>query len=288
MDELESIAAVQRQLLQLITDPDGVEAALQSGGDIDGSRLRQILRSDRKLAAADRLEVYSNAYFVRIQDCLREDFGALAAVLGEAAFHDLVKTYLMINPPVRPSLRHAGARLARHLRTEPFAAIFSRRCPYAGDLAELEWAISEAFYAADTSTIGPDALAQVAPEDWADLRFQITPTLQVVACDWPVQQVREHFDEHFSTEGEGNLPLVEEPTKIRVWRRGESVLYRAMAQFEADALTAASAGKTFGSICGDIALALGDIEAPQASATLLADWLSGGLVAGIRFPATGT
>lgn len=287
MDNLESIAAVQRQLLQLITDPDGIEAALQSCGDIDGSGLRQILRSDRDLAAAERLEVYSNAYFVRIQDCLREDFGALADVLGEAAFHDLVKTYLMINPPVRPSLRHAGARLSRHLRTEPFATIFSQRCPYACDLAELEWAISEAFYAVDSSTIGPDALALVAPEHWPELRFEITPTLQIVSCDWPVQQVREHFDENLSTPGDEDLQLVEEQTKIRVWRRGENVLYLAIPPIEANALAAASAGSTFGSICGEIALALGDAEAPQASATLLAEWLSSGLITGVETPKIG-
>ena len=72
-------------------------------------------------APADRLAVYANAYFARIHDCLRDDFGALARALGPAAFHDLVKTYLMMHAPTRPSLRHAGAHLAEHLSTEPFA-----------------------------------------------------------------------------------------------------------------------------------------------------------------------
>ncbi len=254
--------------------------ALAASGDPDGARLGRLLRSDRALPAAERLAVYANAYFLRIRDCLREDFGALAAVLGEAAFHDLVKTYLMAHPPSRPSLRHAGAQLAAHLRTEPFAAIFSQQCAYAADLADLEWAIVEAFYAPDAAAIGADAFAQVAPEDWADLRFELTPSLRTIACDWPVQGVREHFDEHANAPARGEQPLDAEPTQIRVWRRGERVLYRAIAPLDAATLEAAAAGDSFGAICERVEAAVGPAETPRVGADLLASWLAAGLIVG--------
>jgi hypothetical protein len=280
MQQAAFLGAAQNQLRRLITDPDGVEVALAASGDPDGARLGGLLRSDRALPAAERLAVYANAYFLRIRDCLREDFGALASVLGEAAFHDLVKTYLMAHPPSRPSLRHAGAQLAAHLRTEPFAAIFSQRCSYAADLADLEWAIVEAFYAPDAAAIGADAFAQLAPEDWADLRFELTPSLRTIACDWPVQRVREHFDEHANAPAQEGQPLAADPTQIRVWRRGERVLYRAIAPLDTAALEAAASGDSFGAICERVEAAVGDAEAPRIGVDLLASWLAAGLIVG--------
>lgn len=271
---------MQNQLRRLITDPDGVEVALAASGDRDGTRLGHLLRSDRGLSAPARLDVYSNAYFLRIHDCLREDFGALAMALGEAGFHDLVKTYLMAHPPSRPSLRHAGAQLAAHLRTEPFAAIFAQRCAYAADLADLEWAIVEAFYARDAPAIGPDALALVPPDAWAELRFELTPSLRRVRCAWPVHLVRDRFEEQ-APASSGEAPrIVAEPTQIRVWRREEHVRYRAIAPLEASALEAAAANDSFGTICERVAAAVGDAEAPRVSAGLIASWLAAGLIVG--------
>jgi hypothetical protein len=282
MERAEFLGGVQRQLRHLITDPDGVETALAASGDRDGARLATLLRADRGLSASARLAVYANAYFVRIHDCLHEDFGALTSVLGEAAFHDLVKTYLMLHPPSRPSLRHVGAQLAAHLRTEPFAAIFSRRCAYAADLADLEWAIAEAFYAPDAASIGPEVLALLPPEEWTELRFDLTPSLRIIRCAWPVHLVRDHFEAQVAASpGEARL-IVADPTQIRVSRHEERVLYRAISPLEATALEAAAAGDPFTAICERVAGAVGDAAAPRVSADLIASWLAAGLIVGQR------
>lgn len=282
MEQAELLGGVQRRLWHLITDPDGVETALAASGDRDGARLATLLRADRDLSTSARLAVYANAYFVRIHDCLREDLGALAAVLGEAAFHDLVKTYLMVHPPSRPSLRHAGAWLAAHLWTEPFAMTFSRRCAYAADLADLERAIAEAFYAQDAPAIGTEVLALLPPGEWAELRFDLTPSLRILRCDWPVDLVRDHYDALFeSSPGEPQL-VIADPTQIRVWRHDERVLHRAISPLEATALAAVAAGDSFGAICDCVAGAVGDAEAPGVSAGLIASWLAAGLIVGQR------
>src|SRR4029453_357383 len=151
-----------------------------AGGDLHRQHVEALLRGDRGLAPVDRLSVYANAYFGRLCDSLRDDFPALARALGTAAFHDLIKTYLMMHPPTRPSLRHAGAHLAEHLATEPFAAIFTRSCPYAADLARFEWAMTEAFYAEDASVLAREQLTAVAPEEWGNLRFEVSRSLQLL------------------------------------------------------------------------------------------------------------
>jgi hypothetical protein len=274
-DEPGALGAVQQRLRRLVTEPEGVEAALAAEGDASGSGLAELVRGDRDLAAVARVAVYANAYFARLHDCLREDFGALAQALGAAAFHDLVKTYLMVRPPTRPSLRHAGAHLAEHLATPPFATIFARRCPYAGDLARLEWALAEAFYAEDADVLAREELAALPPEAWAGMRIAATPSLRLLACAWPVERIRERFErEDAETSWEEVPPLAAEPTHVRVWRQGDRVRYRAIPALEYEALVAASAGETFGAICERMAEEVGETDAAGRAAALLSSWVA--------------
>jgi hypothetical protein len=269
-----ALGDTQRWLARLITGPEGVGSALAAEGEGAAARLEALVRGDRGLSPEARLGVYAHAYTARLEEALRGDFGALAAALGGDAFHDLVLTYLMAFPPFRPSLREAGARLAAHLATEPFAAIFARRCAYAADLARLEWAMSEAFFAEDAPALGREALAGVAPEAFAELRFVLSPSLRLLDCAWPVHEARAAFD--------GGAPppaLAPGATPIAVWRQEERVRYRALAALESAALRAAQGGASFGEICARVADRAAEAEVPALAAGFLATWLAAGLVA---------
>jgi hypothetical protein len=272
--QLRALDSLQHRLSQLITEPSGVEAALA-----DDSELAALVRGDG-VAPVERVAVYANAYFVRLHDCLREDFGALACALGADAFHDLVKTYLMVHPPAQPSLRHAGAQLAAHLAAPPFAEIFARRCAFAADLARLEWAIAEAFTAPDAPVLAREDLAAVAPEAWADLRFETAPSLQLLGCAWPVQRARELFEAQdegvFWSEPPGLAP---EPTAIRVWRRDERVRYAKISVLELEALGGVRSGESFSALCERISARLGEAEAAAQAAAFVSSWIAEGLLA---------
>jgi Putative DNA-binding domain len=291
--DLRDLGAIQRRISALITGPDGVEAALASADDSDAAALASLVRSDGGATAGVRLGVYSNAYFVRLHDCLRDDYGALADALGPAAFHDLVRTYLMLYPPSRPSLRHAGRELCAHLESEPFATIFGGRWPWAADLARLEWALGEAFFAADATPLAPAALATLAPDAFGALRFGASPSLGLLRLDWPVASVRERFDQadgqgqtrqHAGPDGVGacdasghdvdGAPALErKSTSVRVWRQGESVRFKTISDVEAAALDQVIAGESFGAACETVARFVGDVEAPARAAALLAGWI---------------
>jgi hypothetical protein len=234
------------------------------------------------LAPEDRLAVYAHAYFARIHDALRSDFGALARSLGPEAFHDLVKTYLMVHPPSHPSLRYAGEHLGRFLETEPFAAIFARRCAYAADLARLEWAITNAFDAEDAPVLAGEQLAGVAPEAWSGLRFGTSPSLAVLSLGWPVHTLRERFDQEGGEEAWDTSPaLASRDTHIRVWRREETVYYREIPGLEAELLRKLVRGEDFGVLCEAAAHALGEAAAAPRTAGLLKAWLSAGVLSAL-------
>jgi hypothetical protein len=272
-----ALGRTQRLIWELVTAPEGVEAGLAEMGDAAGKRLRTVVRGDGRLDATGRLGVYANGYFFRIRDALEEDFGALHGALGEAAFHNLITAYLIFHPPTHPSLREAGRRLPGFLAGHRAAASFRERCPWGPDLAALEWALQDAFDAADVPPLSREALAAEPPEAWGDLRLSLAPSLQTLTLAWPVQAVREAY--------EAGRPLpTPSParTYLRVWRKEERVFYGPMTALEAEALAIVGAGESFGRLCGHVAAEAGEGEAPARALGLVERWLADHLLAAPR------
>ncbi len=283
----DSLAQVQRRLWRLIAWPEGVRAALdqERDGEVseerDGERseaaapLASIVKSDARLAAEDRLDVYANAYFYRIHDVLAEDFPSLVALFGEDGFHDLVTSYLAVFPSRHPSLRHIGGRLAEFVDEHPAGESFRQRFAFAGDLARYEAATEDVFDAADATPATRDDLAAVAPEDWAGLPLRLVPSVRILRLGWPVHEVRHAVRDGQPIPTLGDAPV---PLALCLWREDERVVSREVAPDECSALEAASRGVSFGALCEQIANDRGENEAPLQAAGWLAGWIDAGLV----------
>lgn len=204
------------------------------------------------------------------------DFGALAAVLGEAGFHDLVTAYLCVHPPTRPSLRHAGDRLADFLAEAPAAGPFRRRWPFAGDLARLEWALAFAFDAADAAPLERRHLGRVAPERWDELAFALRPGVQRLTLAWDVASVRQAFER--DGDPAEHIPVRFERVAVLVWRRDERVRFRALGHEEDALLARLAAGRSFGELCEQLAARHGASAAPARAAGWLSAWIDAQLL----------
>jgi hypothetical protein len=260
----QSLAVVQRAFAAVASALDG------SSPDSLAGRLRE----DRGISAAERMAIYSHAYFARIHGALREDFGALAAALGEAAFHDLAKLYVMAHPPRTFSLRFAGEGLPRFLQS-PVADVFRRRWPFAADLAALEWALADLFDAPDSPVLARESLAALAPADWGRLRLRFCDAHRVLTLDWPVTELREAWAASRPLPG-----LERRPTRVLVHRREERLFHRTLSDVETLALELAGAGASLESLCVAIADALGDDGSVEHTVALLGRWLSEHLLCG--------
>ena len=118
------------------------------------------------------------------------------------------------------------------------------------DLARLEWALTDAFDAEDAPLLARGDLAAVAPDAWSGLRFRTSPSLAVLSLRWPVQTVRERFDQESEDESWDTPPALEpRDTHVRVWRREETVYYRAIPALEAELLWKLKRGEDFGVLC---------------------------------------
>jgi hypothetical protein len=263
MSEALALRNLQREFARSVTDPDA---------DVAGSVSR--VRSDRGIPAEERIAVYVHGYFARLHGVLREDYGALAEVLGEDAFHDLVRLYLMAHPPRTFSLRFAGERLPAFL-AGPIAEPFARRWSFAADLAALEWALVEVFDAPDAPLLSRAALAAVQPDAWPALRFALAPAHRMLSLAWPVGLIREAWSAGLP------LPAPEaRPTRVLVYRSGDAPYQRSLSSAEARALQLVADRRDFAAICAGVADELGEERAAPQLLEWLERWLADGILAG--------
>ncbi len=273
MNRFADLIAVQRELARHVTRLDAAGEAFAAGSSDARAAIVERIRPDRGISAEERLLIYRHGYFARIHDVLRDDYGALHALLGEAAFHDLAKLYLMAHPPRSHSLRDVGAKLPAFL-AGPVAEAFILRWPCAADLAALEWALVDVFDALDTPVLDREALSALSPVGWAELELELVAAHRILALAWPVHHLRHAWS------NDRSLPALDSsPTKLLVHRHHEQVFVRSLGEFEDQTLALVREGCDFATVCGRAADELGDAGSPSEVLALLERWLAEGILA---------
>ena len=231
---------------------------------------QHVMGTDR-LDAPARLQVYADAYRIRLHDALADDFAALRAWLGPERFAELADAYLAAHPSGHYSLRWFGRHLARFLaETPPYAAT-----PLLAELAAFEWALVTAFDAPDAPTLARTALAALPSAAWPALRLHVHPSVVRLDLKWNVVAIRKGAEAAVAP-----LPDAIEAAVAPwlIWRRNYTVCYRSLAIDEAQALDALRRGIAFADICAGLS---GHFEATQAAvraAALLQRWITEGLL----------
>ncbi len=241
--------------------------AVQPGRDSIAPAFVRLVRgcddSDRKT----RIRVYSDAYYLRLRDVLREDFPRLAALLGSERFEDAASGYLEVFPSKQPSVRHLGRAVAEFLRRlEDIPNCLA-------DLAQLEWARVEVFDAPDAESATIGDFVSVPPDAWPALRFSTIPALQTLRAQYPVHQL---------WSGDESLDVAAANTSIRVWRANDCRVFHApMDERESAALRKMISGEPFAAICETFA-DLPAAEAAEEATALLARWIEDGIIRRVR------
>ena len=164
--------------------------ALQSGFAAALRDARRTADTGRWLAGdaehVDRRVAIYRANMVAAADkALSAAYPVIRQVVGDDFFHGLAREYQRDTPSTSGDLNEFGARFGDFLAGFEHA----RSLPYLPDLARLEWSAHRAYGAADAPDWEPAALAAVEPERQADIRFQWSPGLAVVASAFPIVRV---------------------------------------------------------------------------------------------------
>ncbi len=200
------------------------------------------IRSNDRLTARERLEIYSRSYWYRLIDSMYEDYPGLRAVLGDRGFNRLVRAYLADCPSRSFTMRDLGSRLEEWLRANPEQA--RSRFPMALDMARLEWAHIEAW---DTAVVDPLAAGDLARLD-GDSRIGLQTHLQLLDLRFPVDEIRLCSNASGGNGATVRALRMRRPSEryLAVHRLKLSVFYKTISRLEFQVLRAIRDGRTLG------------------------------------------
>lgn len=252
---------MQRWFHAVVTHPDGVadgvaSSAARSVMDVSPDHLESLITPSSKLRAADRLAVYANAYYSRLIECLGDVYPLTRRVVEEDAFADFAVDYLQTFPSKTYTLHSLGERFPDYLQTvrperaEPGAPDWA---DFVIDLARLEWAIYVVFDGPGVEACPPfpaDALLEVPPQRWPDLRLQPAPCLQLLKMSFPVN---EFFSAARATPPPATPPIPEATESFLALSRRDFIVRRfSLSSLEYEVLSRLVAGQTLGVVLDDI------------------------------------
>jgi hypothetical protein len=152
----------------------------------DGARIAGLIKDDG-LSGERRLQIYRNNTYSLLTDVLKNTFPAVCRLVGDEFFEHAAQQYIRIDPPRQPCLYVYGAGFADFLAAFPPA----RELCYLPDVARLEWALNEAYYAPEACPLPTDALIRLQPERYADVRLLPHPSCRLLTSPFPVDGIWE-------------------------------------------------------------------------------------------------
>jgi len=244
---------------------------------LDPRRERMQLKTWLQTGAIDvdsQLDIYANAYVLRLIEALRSNYPAVHLALGDRDFEIMAQRYLEQYPSERASIRWFGDALASFLQArQPYAGV-----PLLGELAVFEWAIRHSIDAADAARVTVDSLLSLPAAAWCELRFGLHPSATRLSLRWNAPQVWRALTDAAEASGEYRIEPEPQAMDWVVWRKPDLASgWRSLSAGEAAALDALVTGATFADLCEQVAgRHVGD--AASQAASLLRAWVEQGLL----------
>jgi hypothetical protein len=220
------LRSTQSWMLDAITHPDGVLFGSPASA-ID----ELILPSDEQ-TAAERLAVYSTAYYARLLEVLRELFPCLRYAVGDDLFAQFAAGYLQAYPPTSYTLHRLADGFAEFLdATRPADDPAFR---FVVELARLEHAIDSVF-----DDEGPEGASPPDEPAAGDRPLPLVPGFRLLSFEFPVSS-------YFTAWKAGSQPPWPELQDqfVALFRRDYIVRRHELSHVQFDLLTTIAAGKT--------------------------------------------
>jgi hypothetical protein len=241
-------------------------------GHKQGAGFVKKIVDDKKVGAKLRLDIYYDAYRLRIIEVLGNVYPNLKQLLGDDLFEQSARAYIDVYPSTYRNMRWVGDKMALHLgNTLP-------QHPIAAEMAAFEWALGLAFDAEDAPVLQLQDLALIPPEQWADLKFSFHPSMQLLWFNHNVVEIWQALD------SEETPPAVTEAgVHCLVWRHMSNSYFRQIDNAELHAIQFMSGGGNFAGMCAQLQQDNQDQEAAELAAMnqaaqYMSQWLNQELI----------
>jgi len=234
-----------------------------------------VIGQSPEVSQGTRLAIYGDGYFIRIVDVMAGNYAVLCAVLGDHEFrHHVAREYLIKHPSIHKCIDNIGNFMPAFL--EKHSA--SRKLPFLADLARLEWAFHESFYADEWPLLDGAAFKDVPIEKWTSARISLDPSVRLLALRHDVVNLWRDDGTWSARRLKG---IKKTPTRVVVYRRPDAQV-RVWTEPEASfaLLKAFQTNQTF-----DAALraAMKNGLSPARAMKLFSEWTSSGLIRKVAF-----
>lgn len=231
------------------------------------SVIQQSIVSTAQISAKQRLNIYKEAYHVRLTDALINNYPILEQYLGSMAFQALAIEYIQAHPSTFRSIRWFGDQLPNFLQhTEKMAL---------AELAAFEWKLALCFDAAEAPLLTLEIIAQMPTQKWANMQLEFHPSVQIMKCLWNAPIVWQAL-----ADKKTKISLEKNLTEVCwiLWRQDLNNRYYRLQQDEAWAIDCALNKGTFSDLCEGLCLWHFPETVGIRAAGLLKGWIQAGLI----------
>lgn len=184
------------------------------------------------------VEVYRNNYRGNLHDSLAGAYPVIKQLVGDDFFRFMTRSYIGQHPSASANLLHYGDKLANFLAS--FTPV--QELVYLPDVAKLEWACHQAYFAPDQPRLSLVGLAQIPSEHYPDLILQTDCCL--IRSNYPIVAIWQAHQVELG--GEFHIDLNSGPCIAQVVRRDGVVRVSELSCANACWLQCIQAGQTLG------------------------------------------
>ncbi|RKZ49256.1 MAG: DUF2063 domain-containing protein [Gammaproteobacteria bacterium] len=135
---------------------------------------------DERLNKHTRLEIYKNAYAIRLKICIETDHPVLGKYLGDKLFETMADDYIKKHPSHCTSLRDYCNDLPGYLdKTEPFTST-----PILAEISAFERTMLDAFDAYDDKRATVEDLKSIKANKWPSIKLDFHSSVRVFTANW--------------------------------------------------------------------------------------------------------
>jgi len=248
--KIHELDLIQRWMQAVIMNPGGVEEGIISETsrceiDVTTENIESVICRSRSLTSIERLNVYGNAYYARLLDCLTAEFPALSFAIGEELFQSFAFDYLQDYPSTSYTLNKLSTNFPKYLRETrptPTDDDDGQWMQFVIDLATLERLYSDVFDGPGwegKQTLRNTDFERFRGKNHSMLVLKTVPCFRLTKFDYPVHEYAS------AVRRKEEPPLPEPiPTYLAISRIEYRVRRWSLSELQYDLLTALNDSQT--------------------------------------------
>lgn len=131
---------------------------------------------------ATALAVYRQNYWSNLHNALAGAYPVIEQLVGKDFFRLMTRHFIAQHPSRSGNLHHYGSAMAGFIA----AYLPVQDLAYLPDIAALEWACHDAYFAVEAAPLDLVKLSQLPPSVYPKLRLHVHPACQVVHSRYPI------------------------------------------------------------------------------------------------------